>query len=133
MYGEWERAKDPKWRQISRYLEKSYPSDDVAAGNIDLEDLVDGKLPSIDRDIEVDPPIPPESPGQELMNEHKPTETPNRAQDDRMDEEDIAEIFAPSEAEVNASIADFRMLNALIAAGVDRVCAVNSRAPILPQ
>ena len=45
MYGEWEQAKDPKWRQISRHLEKSYPSDDVAAGNIDLESLVDGEVP----------------------------------------------------------------------------------------
>ena len=36
MYGGWEQGKDPKWRQISRYIEKSCPSDDIAAGNIDL-------------------------------------------------------------------------------------------------
>ena len=40
-----------------------------------------------------------------------------------MDEDDVAEIFAPSEAEDDADIADFLMVNALIAAGVDRTCA----------
>ena len=40
-----------------------------------------------------------------------------------MDEDDIAEIFAPSEAEDDADTADFLMVNALIAAGVDRTCA----------
>ena len=40
-----------------------------------------------------------------------------------MDEDDIAEIFAPSEAEDDADIADFLMLNALVAAGVDQTCA----------
>ena len=102
MYGEWEQAKDPKWRQISRYLEKSYPSDDVAAGNIDLEGLVDVKLPGIDHSIEVEPMIPPETPGREPMNEHEPTETPDRAQNDRMDEDDIAEVSALSESEDDA-------------------------------
>ena len=77
MYGEWEQAKDPKWRQISRYLEKSYPSDDIAGGNIDLEGLVDGELPSFDRNIEVEPTIPPETPGRESINEHEPTATPD--------------------------------------------------------
>ena len=42
MYGEWEQDKNPKWRQISGYLEMSYPSDDVAAGNIDIEGWDDG-------------------------------------------------------------------------------------------
>ena len=42
MHGEWAQAKDPKWRQVARHLEKQYPSDDVAAGNIDIEGLVDG-------------------------------------------------------------------------------------------
>ena len=85
MYGEWEQAMDPKWRQISRYLEKSYPSDDVAAGNIDLEGLVDGELPGNVHSIEVEPMIPPETPGRDRIHENEPTETPDRAQDDRMD------------------------------------------------
>ena len=123
MYGEWEQAKDPKWRQISKYLEKSYPSDDIAAGNIDLEGLVDGELPSMDRNIEVEPLIPPETPGQKPINENESTETPDRAQDDRMDGDDIAEVFAPSEAEDDADIADVRVVNAPIAAGVDPTCA----------
>ena len=40
-----------------------------------------------------------------------------------MNEDDVAEIFAPSEAEDDAYIADFLMVDALIAAGVDRTCA----------
>ena len=50
-----------------------------------------------------------------------------------MDEDNIAEIFAPSEAEDDADIADFLMVNALIAAGVDRTCAdlyTNTRCAI---
>ena len=72
IYGEWDKAKDPKWRQISRYLEKSYPSDDVAAGNIDLEGLVDGELPGIDQSIEVEPMIPAGTPGREPINDNEP-------------------------------------------------------------
>ena len=64
MHGEWEQAKDPKWRHISRHLEQQYPSDDVAAGNIDLEGLVDGEVPGIDQSIVVEPMIPPATPGE---------------------------------------------------------------------
>ena len=52
-----------------------------------------------------------------------PTETPDRAQDDRIDEGDVAEVFAPSESEDGADIADFLIVNAMIAAGADRTCA----------
>ena len=40
-----------------------------------------------------------------------------------MGEADIAEVFAPSEAEDDADITDFLMVNALITAGADRTCA----------
>ena len=40
-----------------------------------------------------------------------------------MDEDDIAEVFAPSESEDDADIADYRMVDALIAAGVAWTCA----------
>ena len=56
------------------------------------------------------------------MNEHEPTETPDEAQKHKMEEDDIAEMLAPSEDE-DAGIADFHMVNAFIAAGVDLTCA----------
>ena len=40
-----------------------------------------------------------------------------------MDEDGIAEISAPSEEENDADIADFLIVNAVIAAGVDQTCA----------
>ena len=64
--------------------------------------------PVIDQSIEVEGMIPPGTPGREPMNENEPTETPERAQDDRMDEDDVAEIFAPSESEDDADIAHAR-------------------------
>ena len=70
VYGEWEQAKDPKWRQISRYLENAYPSDDMAPGNIDLESLVDGELPEVDQSIKVEPTIPPANAGRKPINEN---------------------------------------------------------------
>ena len=83
----------------------------------------DRELPGINQSIEVEPMIPPATSGREQINDNEPTETPDIAQEDRMDEDDVAEIFAPSEAEDDADIADFLMVNALIGAGVDRTCA----------
>ena len=48
---------------------------------------------------------------------------PDIAQDDKTDRDGIAETFAPSEDEDDADIADLLVVNALIAAGVDRTCA----------
>ena len=57
------------------------------------------------------------------MNENEPTKTPDRSQDDTIDEDAIAEVFAPSESEDDADITYFPMVSALIAAGVDWTCA----------
>ena len=70
----------------------------------------------MDCGIEVEPTVPPETSGREPINEHEPTEHPDDAQHDKMDEDDVAELFGPSED----GDADLRMVNAFITAGVNR-------------
>ena len=43
------------------------------------------------------------------MKMSREKQTPDRSQDDMMDKDDTADVFAPSEAEDDADIADFRV------------------------